>query len=99
MSTEIYNPPHPGAMLQEWLDGLNTSVTQFAKHIGVSRAMLSRIVNGRSAVTAEMALRLSAALGDRPGIWLDLQSQYDLWQAKQRMKRPKIKRCVLKRSA
>jgi addiction module HigA family antidote len=84
MATEMYNPPHPGEILQEWLEGLHANVTQFAKHIGVTRVTLSRIVNGRSNVTAEMALRLSAALGDRPGIWLDLQAQFDLWKAKKK---------------
>ncbi|WP_420239206.1 HigA family addiction module antitoxin [Telmatobacter bradus] len=84
MNAEMFNPPHPGEILQEWIEGLNTNVTHFASHIGVSRVTLSRILNGRGSITAEMALRLSAALGDRPGIWLDLQAQYDLWQAKQK---------------
>ena len=89
---EMYNPAHPGEIVQEWLEGLNSNVTALAKHIGVSRGVLSRIVNGRASITADMALRLSAAFGDRPGLWMDLQATYDMWQAKHRMKRPKIKR-------
>ena len=88
---EMYNPAHPGEMLEEWLVGLGTNVTAFAKHIGVSRVTLSRLLNGRAAVSAEMALRLSAALGDRPETWLNLQAQYDLWRARQK-KRPPIAR-------
>lgn len=79
---EMYNPAHPGEVLKEFLDGLNTNVTAFAKHIGVSRVTLSRIVNGKAAITADMALRLAAALNDTPQIWLDMQTKYDLWQAK-----------------
>jgi len=89
--TEMYNPAHPGELLQEWLGGLNITVTDFAKHIGVSRITLSRIVNGKASVTADMALRFSAALGDRPAIWMALQTQYDLWQAS-RKEMPKIKK-------
>jgi addiction module HigA family antidote len=87
---EMYNPAHPGELIQEWLEGLNSNVTALAKHIGVSRVTLSRIIHGHASVTAEMALRLGAAFGDGPKIWMDLQVQYDLWQAK-RIKLPKIK--------
>ena len=89
--TEMYNPPHPGELLQEWLEGLNLTVTGFAKHIGVSRVTLSRIANGKVSITADMALRFSAAFGDRPAIWMALQTQYDLWQAS-RKDMPKIKK-------
>jgi addiction module HigA family antidote len=89
--TEMYNPAHPGELLQEWLEGLNLTLTDFAKHIGVSRVTLSRIANGKASVTAEMALRFSAAFGDRPAIWMALQAQYDLWRAS-RKEMPKIKK-------
>jgi len=88
---EMYDPPHPGEMVQEWIEGLKTNVSQLARHIHVPRPALSRLVKGQSSITADMALRLSAAFGDRPGLWMDLQTQYDLWQAKHRTKRPKIK--------
>jgi addiction module HigA family antidote len=87
----MYNPAHPGELLQEWLEGLNLTVTEFAKHIGVSRVTLSRIVNGKASVTADMALWFSAAFGDRPAIWMALQTQHDLWQASRR-DMPKIKK-------
>ena len=70
------------------------SVTTLAAHIGVTRATLSRIINGHAGVTAEMDLRLHQALGTREGLWLDMQKQRDLWVAKQ-AKAPRIKRLVL----
>lgn len=85
MQTGMHSPVHPGEILQEWIEGLNTNVTCFARHIGVSRVTLSRVLNGRGAVTADMALRLAAALGNRPGVWLDLQAQYDLRKAEQKI--------------
>jgi addiction module HigA family antidote len=66
-------------------------VSRFAKHICVSRVTLSRIVNGRAGITADMALRLSLALGTTPAIWMDLQTKYDLWQAKHK-EMPKIQK-------
>ena len=92
--TEMYNPAHPVELLQEWLEGLNVTLTDFAKHIGVSRVTLSRIANGKASITADMALRFSAAFGDRPAIWMALQAQYDLWQAS-RKDMPKIKKYPL----
>lgn len=75
----MYNPPHPGAVLKEHL--ASVSVTEAAKKLGVSRQALSAILNGRSSVSAEMALRLSIALDTSPDLWLGMQMQYDLWQA------------------
>ncbi len=64
------------------------SVTQAAKHLGVTRVALSRILNGSAGISAEMALRLSDALGTTPELWIGMQAQYDLWQAsKKRRKR------------
>jgi addiction module HigA family antidote len=85
---EMFNPAHPGEVLQEALAGRN--ITHVAKHIGVSRVTLSRVLNCRGAVTPEMSLRLSAALGTSPGLWFRMQAAYDLWQAS-RKKLPKIK--------
>jgi addiction module HigA family antidote len=68
-------------------DGI--SVTEFAKRLGVSRVALSRVVNGRAAVSAELAIRLAAALRGSAESWLRMQLAYDLWQA-QKVRRPKI---------
>ena len=89
----MHNPSHPGELLREWLEGAQISVTTLAAHIGVTRATLSRIINGHAGVTAEMDLRLHHALGTREGLWLDMQKQRDLWVAKQ-AKAPRIKRLV-----
>lgn len=91
--TRMHNPPHPGEVLQDTVlrsDG-GLTVTEFARRLGVSRVALSRVVNGRAAVSAELAIRLSAALGGSAESWLSMQSAYDLWQAQKR-RRPKIQR-------
>lgn len=89
----MHNPAHPGELLAGWLDDLGVSVTAFAAHIGISRVMLSRVLHGHAAVSADMDLRLSEALGTTPGNWLALQAQRDLWTARQAAKeRKRIKR-------
>ena len=89
--TRMFNPPHPGVVLQEWLAEI--SVTEAAVKLGVTRAHLSRILHGHAGITADMALRLAAALGTSPDMWLGMQSAYDLWQAEQKP-RPEVMRLV-----
>jgi addiction module HigA family antidote len=80
---EMHNPAHPGEVLREYLpEGM--SVTEAAKRLRVSRQAFSAIINGRAGITADMALRLSKALGTSPDLWLGMQMQYDLWHAKQK---------------
>ncbi len=88
----MHNPPHPGEILQDTVlrAGNGLSVTEFAKRLGVSRVALSRVVNGRAAVSAELAIRLAAALGGSAESWLRTQVAYDLWHA-QKKRRPKIR--------
>ncbi len=75
-------PSHPGEILKRvYLDELHVTISDFADQIGVSRKAVSMIVNKRKSVTPEMALRFAKALNTRPGIWIDLQAGYDLWQA------------------
>jgi antitoxin HigA-1 len=76
-----FNPPHPGELLSElWFKPLGLSVTAAAAQLKVSRKTLSEIVNGRSAISAEMALRLELAFGKSAESWLAHQSAFDLWQ-------------------
>jgi addiction module HigA family antidote len=75
----MHNPAHPGEILREHMGTM--PVSKLAKHLGVSRVTLSRLLNGNSGVSADMALRLSEALGTSPELWLNLQTQFDLWQA------------------
>ncbi len=90
---KMHDPAHPGELLSGWLDDLSVSVTAFAAHIGISRVMLSRVLHGHAAVSADMDLRLAEALGTTPGYWLALQTQRDLWVAGQTAKdRTRIKR-------
>ena len=92
----MHDPAHPGELLAGWLDDLAMSVTAFAEHIGISRVMLSRVLHGHAAVSADMDLRLSEALGTTPGYWLALQSQRDLWTARQTAReRKRIKRMAV----
>jgi addiction module HigA family antidote len=83
----MYNPPHPGELLREYLGAM--PVGGAAERLKVARSTLARILNGRASVTAAMVLRFSDAFGSRPELWLDLQQQYDLWHASRR-RRPKI---------
>ena len=87
MERMMYNPCHPGELVRECLGTM--PVGEAAKRLKVARSTLSRLLNGRAAVTATMALRLSDAFGTEPRLWLDLQQQYDLWHASRR-RRPKI---------
>lgn len=57
---------------------------EFAAHLGVSRPHFSKPLNQRAGITAEMDIRLSEALGQPPGLWLRMQTAYDLWQASQK---------------
>jgi addiction module HigA family antidote len=87
----MHNPPHPGEILQDTIlreDG-GITVTEFAKRLGVSRVALSRVVNGKAAVSAELAIRLAAALRGSAESWLRMQLTYDLCHA-QKKRRPKI---------
>jgi addiction module HigA family antidote len=81
----MYNPPHPGSVLREYLG--KVSVTSAANHLGVTRAALSRILNGSAGISAEMALRLSEALGTSAEIWIGMQAKHDLWQASKKHRR------------
>lgn len=85
----MHNPCHPGAILREYLSEVPVSIA--AKKLRVARSTLSRLLNGRASFTAAIALRLSDAFGTEPGVWLDLQQQYDLWHASKR-KRPKVEK-------
>ncbi|MBS9423591.1 HigA family addiction module antitoxin [Photorhabdus caribbeanensis] len=85
---KMHKPAHPGIVLREYLGDI--SVTEATKALGITRAALSRILNGNAGISADMALRLEAALGTSAEMWTGMQSQYELWIASQH-KRPEIK--------
>src|SRR3990172_4425751 len=85
--TRIHNPPHPGETLREdVLPALGLTVTEAAAQLGVTRAALSRVLNGRAAISPEMALRLEGWLGvengGRADLWISQQAGYDPWEAR-----------------
>ncbi len=87
--TRMHNPPHPGEVLREYLGDL--PVNQAADHLQVNRVTLSRVLNGASGISADMAIRLGQALGTSPDLWAGMQLQYDLSIA-EKQDRPKIER-------
>jgi addiction module HigA family antidote len=89
----MHDPPHPGAILKEdVLPELGLSVTEAARQLCVSRVALSRVLHGKAAISADMALRLEAWInGPTAETWVRMQADYDLWQARQRPA-PKVQR-------
>lgn len=99
----MHNPPHPGLTLRDdVLPALGLTVTEAAAQLGVTRAALSRVLNGRAAISPEMALRLEGWLGvehgGRADLWLALQATYDLWQAR-KTGAPKVQHAPVDRLA
>lgn len=98
--SRMHNPPHPGEVLR---DGVFTdsgvTVTEFAKRIGVTRVALSRVLNGKAGISADMAVRVAAALGGSAESWLHMQANYDLWKAEKALKREVAKIEPLKLAA
>ena len=80
----MYNPPHPGEILRaDYLEPLELTVTEAARALGVTRKTLSALTNERAGISPAMALRLSKAFDTTPEFWVNLQAQYDLWQARE----------------
>jgi antitoxin HigA-1 len=83
----MHNPPHPGEFITEaYLKPNDLSARELSTKLGVSASTLHRILIGTSAVSPEMALRLSKSLGRSPESWLAMQGNYDLWQARRNLK-------------
>ena len=88
MYASMHNPAHPGAILREYLPE-SLTVTAAADALHCSRIILSRILNGHTAVSADMAVKLSEYLGTSAEFWLNVQVQYDLRHAR-KAKRPRV---------
>lgn len=87
------NPPHPGLSVRhDCLDPLGLSVTDAARALGVTRQALNNLVNGKSGISPEMAIRLDKAFGGGAEIWLGLQFDYDLAQARKNERAIKVRR-------
>ena len=87
------NPAHPGRIVRSaCLEPLGLSVTEGAKVLGVTRQTLTKIVNGKSGVSAEMAIRLAKAFGSTAEVWVRMQASYDLAQARRDESKIKVRR-------
>ena len=87
------NPPHPGEFIREmYIEPFDISIRSLAENLGVAASTLARIVAERSAVSPEMALRLSKALGRSPESWLAMQDNYDLWRARRSADLAKVRK-------
>ena len=85
-------PPHPGEILKEmYISPLGLTITDTAKALGVARKNLSAIINGRMAISTDMAIRLSEAFNTSADLWVGLQKDYDLWHAEKTVDRRKIR--------
>ncbi len=93
MGMRMHNPPHPGEVIRVLcLEPLGMSVTEAAEHLGVSRKTLSSVLNGRSGVSPEMAIRLSIAFDTTPESWLSMQMECDLWKSEKKRAELKVKK-------
>lgn len=93
---EMFNPPHPGEiLLEDFIKAYNFTISEFALRIGTSRKNLSEIVNGKTGISAEMALKLSKVLGTSAQLWLNMQQAYDLWHAKQKVDLDSLERIAM----
>jgi addiction module HigA family antidote len=87
------NPPHPGRSIRTaCLEPLGLSVTEGAKVLGVTRQTLTKVINGRSGISPEMAIRLTKAFGSTPETWLRMQLAYDLATARKDEGKIKVRR-------
>ena len=84
----MYNPAHPGRILRQYLGEMQ--VGEAAARLRIARTTLSRVLNGKAGISADMALNVAEATRTEPTLWMDLQTQYDLWQASRR-KRARIR--------
>ena len=83
----MHNPPHPGEVLRDGVfSDTGMTVTEFAKRLGVTRVALSRVLHAKAAISADMAVRLAAALGGSAESWLHMQANYDLWRARRSLR-------------
>jgi len=87
------NPPHPGLSVRhDYIEPLDLTITEAARVLGVTRQALNNLVNGKAAISPEMAIRLDKAFGGGADTWLRLQAAYDLAQAEKHAGNIKVRR-------
>ena len=90
---DIHNPPHPGEFIHAtYMEPFGLSCRFLARKLDVAASTLNRVLKMQSAVSPEMALRLSKALGRSPESWLTMQDAYDLWHAKKNIKLARVQK-------
>ncbi|HWW64113.1 MAG TPA: HigA family addiction module antitoxin [Sphingomonadaceae bacterium] len=88
----MHNPPHPGELLRdEVITALGLSVTEAAERLAMSRVAMSRVLNGKAAISPDLAVRLEQAGASTARAWLAMQANHDLWRARQH-KQPPVRR-------
>jgi len=87
MSLQPHSPSHPGELIHRTYIEPYDSITiaGIARELGVNKSTFSRLIAGKSAISSDMAVKLSAVLGRSAESWLQLQEQYDLWQSRQKI--------------
>ena len=89
----MHNPPHPGEIVKfECLEPLDLTVSRAAEGLGVTHQSLSDLIDEKTGVTVDMALRLSQACGSSPETWLAMQMAYDLWHAREHAAQIKVEK-------
>ena len=93
---KMHNPPHPGAFIRQvYLEPFGLSHREVAKKLGVAPSTFNRVVQGKSQVSPEMAIRLSKTLGRSAESWLAMQTNFDLWHAKRKVDLRKVQQIQL----
>lgn len=91
----MFNPPHPGLLVKECMEALGISARTLARELGVAPSTVQRLIAAKSDVSPEMALRLSVVIGSSERVWMGMQNDYDLWQAKQNIDLTQLHRLVV----
>lgn len=92
----MHNPPHPGEFIKEvYLEPLGVSYRAVALKLHVAPSTFNRLIQGQSNISSEMALRLSKTLGRSPESWLAMQSNYNLWQARQKINLNEVEKLAI----
>src|SRR5271170_1860259 len=91
MAPRTRNPPHPGGLLKDNIEGLGLSVAEAAEWLGVTRQQLYRVIRGENNMSPEMAVRLERAFGGAADFWLRMQMNFDLAQVRSHTENIKVK--------
>jgi len=93
------NPVHPGRIIRHSVDASGLSITEAAAHLGVTRQTLSRVINGKTCLSPEMAVRVSKAFGSTPEHWLRMQMAYDMAQMRGKAAEINVQRLAAREEA